>query len=77
MHGQSGERSSEYGSTGVPIECAGRAVEGVLSMYGWGFYRMHGQSGGRSSEYGSTGVLIECAGRVVKGVLNMEVQEFL
>ena len=55
----------------------GRAVEGVLCMYGWGFYRMHRQSGGRSSEHGSTGVPIECAGRAVEGVLNMEVQEFL
>ena len=33
MRGQSGGRSSEYGSTGVPIECTGRALEGVPSMY--------------------------------------------
>ena len=32
MGGQSGGRSSEYGSAGVPIEWAGKAVEGVLNM---------------------------------------------
>jgi len=32
MHGQSGRRSSEYVSMGVPLECMGTAVEGVLSM---------------------------------------------
>ena len=37
MHGQSGGRSSEYRSTGVPIECMGRAVEGVLSIEVRGF----------------------------------------
>ena len=36
MHGQSGGRSSEYRSTGVPIECMGRAVE-VLSTEEWCF----------------------------------------
>jgi hypothetical protein len=32
MHGQSGGRSSEYVSMGVPIECMGTAMEGVMSM---------------------------------------------
>jgi hypothetical protein len=32
MHGHSGGRSSEYVSTGVPIECMGTTVEGVLSI---------------------------------------------
>jgi len=32
MHEHSGGRSSEYVSMGVPTECMGTAVEGVLSM---------------------------------------------
>ena len=44
MRWQSGGRSSEYVSTGVPIERAGRAVEGVLSMYGWGSIECMGRA---------------------------------